>query len=92
MEFRKVHITVEVEVRDIGCRLANALYKAVKPEASLKLRGVEMNVIVKDCLIVIDISAPEVTSALPVVNNILKLLATTIDVIQAFQHSDKHIT
>jgi len=88
---RKVRITVEIEVRDVGCRLANALYSAVKPEASLKLRGVNMSVVRKDCSVVIDINAPEVASALPVVNNILKLMATSIDVIQTSQDRNKRV-
>ena len=60
---------------------AEALEKALKPEAEARLRGVESSVSREGGRLTIEISAPDTSSARATTNSLLRLAATALQTI-----------
>jgi tRNA threonylcarbamoyladenosine modification (KEOPS) complex Pcc1 subunit len=69
-------------------RVADALARALKPEADIGLRGVISDVVRYDSELVLNIKAPDISSALATLNGLLRLASSVIDLLKVVESYD----
>ncbi len=69
-------------------RVADALARALKPEAEVELKGVISDIKRTDSELILNVNAPDISSALATLNGLLRLASSLVELLKALKLYD----